>query len=177
MQTTHAQAISKYEEYRKNARSIAKESLPGFLKKLSLEGIDQKALTAFRTWQDSPDRMVEWDWTFANRYCVRYPKAFDLAVWNQNTLLSLTLGRPTFKGQSMRLDFIERAPQHSVYAGYLFTVSQIAYETYGRLIGAEYIRIMEPMNEKLIRYYTSKDLGFTLAPAKQGNPHYLVKKL
>lgn len=77
----------------------------------------------------------------------------------------------------MRLDFIERAPKQSVYAGYIFTVSQIAYEAYGRLIGAEFIRIVEPVNQKLINYYTSQDVGFKLMPARQGNPHYLVKKL
>ena len=45
------------------------------------------------------------------------------------------------------------------------------------LIGAEFIRIMEPMNEKLISHYLSGDKGFTLTPAKRDVPHYLVKKL
>jgi hypothetical protein len=177
MKASHLSAINKYEQYRIEARTIAKESLPASLKRLTLEKIDHRALTAFRTWRDLPERKVNWDWTFASRYCVRHPKAFDLSVWNGNTLLSLTLGRPTYKGASIRMDFIESLPKHTIYTGQLFSVSQLAYQTYGRLIGAEYIRIIEPMNEKLIQFYTSEDVGFSLMPAKQGNPHYLVKKL
>lgn len=177
MKTSHLAAINKYEQYRIETRAIAKESLPSSLKRLSLSKIDHKALTAFRTWQDIPERKVNWDWTFASRYCMRHPKAFDLSVLNGNTLLSLTLGRPTYKGTSMRMDFIEGVPKNTIYTGELFSVSLLAYQTYGRLIGAEFIRIIEPMNEKLIKFYTSKDIGFSLVSAKQGNPHYLVKKL
>ena len=91
--------------------------------------------------------------------------------------MSLTLGRPTYKGKSIRLDFIEKAPNIDIFSGQLFSISQLAYETYGRLIGTEYIRLIESMNKKLIQYYISKNRGFRLMPPKQGNPHYLVKKL
>lgn len=177
MQPSHVNAIKKYDFYRKEAREIARKALPAYLKKLRLDGIDSKAITAFKAWQYDPERKVDWDWTFASRYCLRYPKAFDLSVWGGNTLLSLTLGRPTYKGTSIRMDFIEKTPRLTIYSGELFGVSQLAYETYGRLIGAESIRLVEPMNQKLIAYYTSKDGGFKLCPAKQGNPHYLEKRL
>lgn len=177
MKTSHAVAIQRYDLIRNDARKIAKESLPPFLKRLVLSKIDLRAITAFRTWQQMPGRKVDWDWMFAYRYCTRYPKAFDLSVWYGNTLLSLTLGRPTYKGTSMRLDFIERRPENCLFAGDLFAVSLLAYETYGRLVGAEHIRLIEPMNQKLISYYTSKDGGFRYVARKQGNPHYLEKKL
>ena len=177
MQPSHASAIKKYDLYREEARKIAQKALPEYLKSLVLNGIDLKAITAFRTWQNDPERRVDWDWTFASRYCAKYPKAFDLSVWSGNTLLSLTLGRPTYRGTSIRMDFIEKTSGLTMYSGELFGVSQLAYETYGRLIGAKSIRLVEPMNQKLITYYTSKDGGFKLFPAKQGNPHYLEKKL
>jgi len=75
------------------------------------------------------------------------------------------------------MDFIEKTSGLTMYSGELFGVSQLAYETYDRLIGAESIRLVDPMNQKLITYYTSKDGGLKLFPAKQGNPHYLEKKL
>jgi len=177
MQPSYASTIKKYDLYRKEAREITKNALPEYLEKLMLNGIDLKAITAFKTWKDAPERKVDWDWTFASRYCAKYPKAFDLSVWSGNTLLSLTLGRPTYRGASIRMDFIERTSRLTIYSGELFGVSQLAYETYGRLIGAESIRLVEPMNQKLITYYTSKDGGFKSFPAKQGNPHYLEKKL
>jgi len=146
------------------------------LPNVDLKEVDIKALNAFKLWEYDLERKVDWDWTFASRYCVRYPKAFDLSVWNGNSLLSLTLGRPMFKGTSIRMDFIERNPQYTIYSGELFGVSQLPYETFGRLIGVQSIRLVEPMNAKLISYYASKNGGFKLFPAKQGNPHYLEKQ-
>lgn len=119
---------------------------------------------------------MDWDWSFANSYSNVYPKSLDLSVWFGNTLCSLSLGRPTFKGTEMRLDFIERSPVDCPYAGEMFRVSLLAYEIYGELIGAKKLRIMEPMNKKLIEYYTSFG-GFELIGKKQGNPHYLVRNL
>lgn len=178
MQKSHLEAIRRYDSLRDEARTIAWGVLPRHLKeRLSLSGISIKELNAFKTWQDHEDRKVSWDWQFANRYKDVHPKAFDLSVWHGNNLQSLSLGRPTCHGNSIRLDFIERVPGFSVFAGELFAISQVAFETYGRLIGADFIRVMEPINAKLIKYYTSKDVGFDLVKASKGNPHYMVKKL
>lgn len=76
----------------------------------------------------------------------------------------------------MRLDFIEKVPATNIFSGDMFRVSLLAYETYGDLIGAKRIRIMEPMNDKLIGYYMSHG-GFSYVGPKQGNPHYLVRDL
>ena len=177
MLATHQYATIRYEEARKNARKISEDSLPQHLKgKLKLKGVDRSALAAFSVWQNLPERKLDWDWNFASRYCFRYPKAFDLSVWHGNTLCSLTLGRPTYKGTEMRLDFIEKTPTISVFSGEMFRVSLLAYETYGDLIGAKKIRIMEPMNNKLINFYMSYG-GFSFVGPKQGNPHYLVRDL
>ena len=177
MQPSHLNTINRYEKFRLEARTIAKDNLPNYLKRLSLKGIDTRTIAAFRVWQQMPERKVDWDWNFASSYCRRYPKAFDLSIWNGNSLLCLTLGRPTYKGKSIRMDYIERVPQNCLFSGDMFSISQLAYEAYGNLIGAEFIRIIEPMNHKLIKHYTSKDGGFKLIAAHKGNPHYLVKKL
>lgn len=178
MQKSHLETLRRYEPFRSEARTIAHSLLPRHLKEaLLLDGINARELTAFRTWQDHEDRKVMWDWHFATRYTTVNPKAFDLSVWQGNRLLSLSMGRPTYHGTSMRLDFIERAPGYSIFSGDMFTISQVAFETYGRMIGASYLRVMEPMNDKLIQYYTSKDVGFSLVKASKGVPHYLVKPL
>ncbi|WP_062265261.1 hypothetical protein [Endozoicomonas arenosclerae] len=178
MLATHMDAKSRYEVFRQQARTLAHEELPRRLKKeLHLSSVDSRALNAFKIWRDMPERRVDWDWTFASKYCFRYPKAFDLSVWHGSRLCSLSLGRPTYHGTSMRLDFIERTPKNSLFASDMFRISLLAYETYASLIGADYLRVVEPMNQKLIDYYTSHDTGFTFVPATKGNPCYLVKKL
>lgn len=99
-----------------------------------------------------------------------------MSVWFGNTLCSLSLGRPTYKGTEMRLDFIERCPKNCPHAGEMFRVSLLAYETYATFIGANKIRIMQPMNEKLVKYYMSYG-GFDYVASKQGQSHYLVREI
>jgi len=177
MLASHFNTINRYNEPRKQARELAKSALPNNLKRiLSLSAVDHKALAAFRTLQDSQDRLENWDWTFASKYCLRYPKAFDLSVWHGNSLCSLSLGRPTYNGTEMRLDFIEKFTTNPLFSGEMFGVSLIAYEAYGKLIGAHKLRIMNPTNEKLIGYYAAHG-GFSYKKAHKGNSHYLVKSI
>ena len=177
MQVTHSNAIHRYNEPRKHARELAMNALPSNLKhKLILAPVDHKAIAAFRSIQTTQARVEDWDWTFASKYCFRYPKAFDLSVWHGNSLCSLSLGRPTYNGTEMRLDFIEKFTNNLLFSGEMFGVSIIAYEAYGKLIGASKLRIMNPTNEKLIKYYSSHG-GFSLKKSLKGNPHYLVKSI
>ena len=177
MLASHLNTINRYNEPRIQARELAKRALPSNLKKiLSFAAVDHRALSAFRTLQDNESRIETWDWTFASKYCLRYPKAFDLSVWHGNSLCSLSLGRPTFNGTEMRLDFIEKFTKNPLFSGEIFGVSLIAYEAYGKLIGANKLRIMNPTNEKLISYYSSH-AGFSYRKAHKGNPHYLVKSI
>ncbi len=177
MQKSHLQTIKRYDEPRKQARLLAKKMLPQHLQgKLKLEPVDTKAVSAFKILNAKKERVVDWDWSFASRYTKIYPKAFDLSVWHGNTLCSLSLGRPTFNGTAMRLDFVEKFNKHHPFSKEMFPITLLAYEAYGRVIGAEALRIMNPLNKKLIEYYSSHG-GFTYEKQKQGNPHYLVKKL
>lgn len=177
MQLSHIATLGRYDKYRAQARELAHSSLPPKLKRdLAISNITNRELASFKSWQYNPDRKVEWDWVFANRYCTVYPKALDMSVWFGNKLCSLSLGRPTYKGTEMRLDFIERTPDNCPHAGEMFRISLLAYELYGELIGAKKLRIMEPMNKKLINHYTSYG-GFTMVNSKKGVPHYLVREL
>ncbi|MFD1585276.1 hypothetical protein, partial [Microbulbifer halophilus] len=147
MQLSHIETISKYEELGRQSREMASRNLPRqLLGKIDLESIDHKALAAFRSIDVSQDRVVSWNWNFSSRYKIFYPKAFDLSVWYGNTLCSLTLGRPTYKGTAVRLDFIERFNKHILFANDMFPVSLLAYEAYARLIGASQISLVSSNN-------------------------------
>jgi len=176
MLLSHLETIQRYDEARIQARELAKKGLPRHLQSLTLAPVDNAALVAFRTLDKKTQRIVDWDWNFASKYCVRYPNAFDLSVWNGNSLCSLSLGRPTYKGTEMRLDFIEKFTNNPVFSGDMFGVSLLAYEAYSKVIGARQLRIMNPENESLIKYYSSFG-GFVYKKSLKGNPHYLVKTL
>lgn len=130
--------------------------MPVHLKKqIKLCGIDRKALTAFSEIDKTESREVDWNWNFATTYSQLYPKSFDLSIWYGNNLCSMSIGRPTFTGRGMRLDFIEKFSNTHPFPRLMFPISQVAFEAYGKLIGAQQLRIVKPMNKKLVSYYSS----------------------
>ncbi|RYY01728.1 MAG: hypothetical protein EOO53_16000 [Gammaproteobacteria bacterium] len=177
MQESHRIALNNYDTLRNEARAIASQELPNYLRRAAkLKGIDAGALSAARLWDDDPERLVSWDWNFASRYIHRYPKAFDLAIWVGNKLCTLALGRPSYNGTFMRLDFIEKAPTNCPFSSEMVPISILAYETYAKRIGAKQFRIIDPINDKVLRSYLQHG-GFSHHRGLKGNPHYLVREL
>ena len=177
MQESHKVALNNYEALRIDARAIAHAELPAYLKRATkLKGIDNGAIAASRLWDNDPARFVDWDWHFASRYIHRHPKAFDLAVWVGNKLCTLALGRPSYNGTFMRLDFIEKAPSNCPFSSEMVPISILAYETYAKRIGAKQFRIIDPINDKVLRSYLQHG-GFSHQKGLKGNPHYLVREL
>ena len=177
MQPSHRVTSSKFDAIRKESRAIAHQELPAYLKRAArLAGIDNAALAASKLWAEEPTRKVDWDWHFANRYTFRHPKAFDLAIWVGNKLCSLALGRPSYNSTFMRSDFVEKAPVNCPFSSEMVPITILAYETYAKRIGAKQFRIVDPVNDKVLRSYLQHG-GFTHHPGRQGNPHYLVREL
>jgi len=162
MLSTHIDAEKRY-------HSIRSETLRQAQKKLSarseytdliLRTFDSRALSISKTWEKSRDRWVDWDWLDGySAFKFRYPKRFELAVWHKNTLASLTLGRPTYRGTALRLDFIEASPLDKVEFS-VFPVTLVAMTAYAKALGATSIRVMNPINDEVKRYYESMGLVY-----------------
>lgn len=151
MLATHLNAERRYHEIRKTAlRAISGQVSPA--SHLDFRLVDDKALSASQVWSESKQRLVAWDW-FANygAFKFRYPKRFELALWHKNNLESLSLGRPTYHGTGMRLDFIEGNPNHREVK--VFPVVMAAITTYAEALGANEVRVMNPINEEVKSYY------------------------
>lgn len=177
MQQSHKTTLTDYNILKADARSIAHSALPDYLKRATkLKEIDHSAIMASKLWSHDSDRKVEFDWTFSNRYIYRHPKSFDLAIWVGNKLCTLALGRPSYSGTFMRLDFIEKAPTNCPFSSDMVPISILAYETYAKRIGAKQFRIIDPINDKVLRSYLQHG-GFTHHLGQKGNPHYLVREL
>lgn len=176
MRATHREAENRYESFRKLSRDKILESLPYADKRLiKLEGITPTSISAAKTWNSYHSRAVDWDWGFGyESYSRRYPKRFELATWYGNTLASLALGRPSYMGSHLRLDFIEALSENNPLKGRVVPIAISVAELYGTIIGASQLRIIDPIHKNLIDYYTS--FGYTYF--KQGTKkHYLVKDL
>lgn len=145
---------------------------------ITLADISTKALIQSRVWGDIPGRKVDFNWEIdCQIYRKRYPKRFELAIWYQNRLESLALGRPSYNGSRVRLELIERTAGNSFLKGRAFLITELSLIAYASLLGADEIRIMEPVNESVKNYYIAR--GYTYVPSTGALhfPDYCVKKL
>jgi hypothetical protein len=184
VQQTHLNAEKRYEQYRQESRIQAQAALPAkFKNTVKLSPIDQKAIIQSNLWEKSALREVDWNWKLGHRiYSKRYPKRFELAIWYQNILCGLSLGRPSYAGSRLRLDFAERAPENCPIRGYVMQLTLLGAESYALSIGADEVRIMHPLNERLVNYYNRLGYKYVEGGGKVGavnesKPHYLFKIL
>ncbi len=161
MLATHVDAEKRYEVLRKTALEIAYSGLSPQEKSIfKLETITQAALAETVNWAKSATRRVDWDWLGGySAFKFRYPKRFETAIWYKESLISLSMGRPTFNGNSLRLDFVEASPKDLGERPSVFNEVLIAYGIYARMINAKQIRIMNPINSEVKKYYES--FGYT----------------
>lgn len=179
MLATHLEAESRYRAYRQEVRRYVKKALPyGDANAIILDDIDQRALTQSRLWNSIPDRKVDFEWELNYPvYRKRYPKRFELAIWYQNRLESLALGRPSYMGTRVRLELIERVAVNSFLKGKVFAITELALIAYAELLGAEEVRIMQPINESVRNYYVQKGYSYVPSTGALNYPDYCVKKL
>ena len=178
MKMSHKTAEEKYRNIRSIAYEITMDELPYQDKKsILLSEITDSAIFSFNSLTRHPERKVDWDWKFgAQMYRKRYPNRFELAIWHNNTVCGLSLGRPSYNGTSVRLDFIERVSGANALKGRVTPIAVTAYEVYARLIGATQVRIIKPA-DALITYYSSLNYVFVKGSNTNENPDYLYKTL
>lgn len=160
MLATHLEAENRYDSIRKITIAAAQRKLaqrPEYAD-FVLETFSGKALIASQSWRRSAKRRVDWDWIDGySSFKFRYPKRFELAVWHKKSLISLTLGRPTYNGTALRLDFIEANPDNPGDIR-VFPVVLLAMMVYAEALGAAELRVMKPINEEVKKYYESVGL-------------------
>jgi hypothetical protein len=155
MLATHQDAENRYSKIRKEALKAASEILSGRgEEKINLTEINANALNASKEWMRSNSRIKNWDWVEGySVFRFRYPKRFEMALWESSKLIGLSMGRPTYQGTALRLDVVEAAPSDLGERPKIFEAVLIGYGVYARMINAKQIRIMNPVNEQVKSYY------------------------
>ena len=162
MHALHREAEERYQKIRREALAAAGRQLPtgSEYNNISLRLISREALAASVKWDDSPKRRVAWDWeVYYPDYRFRYPKRFELAVWDGARLAALSLGRPTYEGTAVRLDVIEGSPSNAPEFKVVL-INLRAMAIYADLVGAQQLRIMKPINEEVRQYYEGYGLTY-----------------
>ncbi len=179
MLATHQDAERRYESLREMARNAIGKELPYTDRgNIHLGGVCHKSLMQAKLWDDDPKRLVDWPWDSGYQdYAYRNPKRFELATWYGNTLAGLSLGRPSYAGTRLRLEFIESRPSSSPLKGRIVPITISVAELYANIIGADELRIIDPIDEKLIEYYTSFGYRYSKAVSEKNHKHYLVKAI
>ncbi|KZY98029.1 hypothetical protein [Oleibacter sp. HI0075] len=179
MLATHDDAERRYESFREMARNAIQKELPYTDRNnIRLGSICPNALMHAKRWNEDPRRLVEWSWDGGYRdYSYRNPKRFELATWYGNTLAGLSLGRPSYAGTRLRLEFIESRPSSSPLKGRIVPITISVAELYASIIGAEELRIIDPIDDRLIEYYSSFGYIYRKATGEKNQKHYLVKAI
>ncbi len=144
-------------------RSAAKEveSTPAFQGlDFSIREIDHEALVAHADWgqKGKQDRLVEWDWTdLIRRYRRTYSSRLDMAIWHEDTLCGLALGKVSDGKLVVRVCYVEGSPDATPLSGKVFAVVDLYLETYAISLGIETIALQDPFQE-LIPHY--EDYGY-----------------
>ena len=84
-----------------------------------------------------------------------------MALWHNATLVSLSLGRPTYQGSKLRLDFIEGNPD-KLDGVRVFEPTFLAMVGYAHAVGAGELRIKSPINNDVRRYYERFDFAYII---------------
>ncbi|MCX2803131.1 hypothetical protein OQJ68_15160 [Microbulbifer thermotolerans] len=166
-QPTYKMVWGKHDELRDIALEVAYQQLPnilvnqrgeGILKsQISLRGLDHKTFEKLARWEESGRRIAEWDWREVRKKYRTHPKRFELSIWHNDIFLcGASIGRPTWSGNKLRLDFIEANPSGSPLSGTIADIVILSGKLYAKAIGASEIRIMNPVNDKVRNYYMSK---------------------
>ena len=146
----------RYGKLREQSIHMANQALriPGV--RLSL--VNNASYVAFKPWESHSDRQVMWDWPSSwQSWKLRYPKRFECATWAGSRLIGFAMGRPTYHATGLRLDYIEKSPEAGEPH---LDLTYLALYAYATLLGATYVKIMNPINKEVRNYYASKGFKY-----------------
>lgn len=173
MNFAHQITEDRYQLARTASLQAAESAIPAAMKNaqghavsghaIHLKLIDHSALLAAQGWANEAGRRTDWNWTGGlSEYSWRHPRRFELAIWYRDLFLSgLSLGRPSWNKNKLRLDFIEASPVNTPLTGLITDIVLLAAEVYADAIGASELRIMNPINERVRAHYLDSKRGFS----------------
>ncbi len=140
--------------YYRDLRAVLYNQLKSEYSQFNFNPISYSDAAQADSWQG--DSRNEWSWKSAyliyqrkNRF-----KRFDLSIKNGISVCGLSYGMPT--KSKLKMDIIEATPYfHHKNNTKIFSLISQAAQYYALLLGANEVRIMNPLNEKLINHYCS----------------------
>jgi hypothetical protein len=163
-------AEAKYRTLRNTAFKVAMRDLAANGVHAELRSIDAAAVAHAAQWKD---RRVAWPWhTLAAGWRRNHPNRFEVAVWRDDVLCGLMLGRPAPAAAHFSLHFLEANPDDAnPLRGNVTLVTLAAARRYAITLGKTEFRLVDPL-PAVVPFYCSPRLGFELVTPAQGEPYY-----
>lgn len=165
-----------YNKLRERMYQVVKADWPGFqISSINLNNVRQADSWAS---SDFKERKV---WSWLDAYNVYRSKSnfkrFDVSVTCGGETIGLSYGLPTRHKTKLKVDIIEATPIKEHKRGIqVFEIISECAQIYATLLGADEVRIMNPLNARLTAYYCSH--GYELVmPAKHSLGIYCAMKI
>ncbi len=149
-----AQVVRFYERLRKEIYKHTESIHPQF-KCYEIKHSDATIADTWRSVNHTKERS-QWSWKYAYQ-CYNSKssfKRFDLCIKNGAHPIGLAYGMPTKSKGKLKIDIIESTPikEHKLNNS-VFEIISTGAQAYAALLGANEIRIMNPLNEALSNFY------------------------
>lgn len=179
MAVGRAQAAQRGRDYRQQAYRISESRLPSIAKNLAgvtltgpvrLTSIDGPALRIWKSrWQPNlPEAVADWDWERLHAGYANDAYRFEMAIWSDEELCGLAIGKPSNGGTFLRVDVMQGAPiLHPLKNLVRLFVVDTAI-AYADCLDINELRLMRPL-EPLWAIYGA--MGFDLAGRTQRPPY------
>lgn len=149
-----------------------------------LEGLDfeireicNDALDAQDKWEELEDapRLVGWAWRqLVEQFRRSHNSRLDVAIWHNNQLAGLALGKVSAGKLVVRVSYVEGAPAHTPLTGYVFPIVDAYLEQYAVALGVDEIALQDPL-EEVVPYY--QEFGYELGDGFDPRNHAMTRSI
>jgi len=181
MVRTYKQTREHYQQLREVCYQHTLDQYKGSISAFDLDEISFGAAQTADSWKNVTEGAYrksrsQWSWMSMYNNYSKEVKRFDIAVWQGGQLCGLSYGIPTKRKTKLRLELVEASPlSDNPLRNQLTTIVTSAAINYAMLLGADELRMMNPVNDKVVSYY--KTLGYKPVKNRLGVTEYSSLKL
>jgi len=167
-----------YEEFRQIAYDMTKETL-GL--SVQINGIDLPTARKADEWKllqgdNLREKRSTWSWEQVYLRSKNLPDRFEISVWSGSQLCAITYGRPSQHRTKLKLMLVEASPvKPSPLTTKAFAIISTCAMFYAKLIDADEVYIIDPINDAVASYYMK--FGFSEPLPYQGKRTYMRRNV
>jgi hypothetical protein len=159
----------KYESLRTAARDATRFRLT--LGRIKLPGVNFERMDFIHISDVALNEAAGWNfpWRRIVGQTRPYLRRFEVAIWQNGTLLALAVGRCSRGPDNLTIHYLERLKDNNPLASYVSLIVADMAENYAKLLRKQRVKLKNPSDGLIIKY---ESLGFSLAEFYRGATYY-----